>query len=115
MKRFGILIVPALSGVAMQAQAITGNQLYETCRHYNPPHTNEAGSYCRGYVAGVIETLPPELSKYTCLPDGIDANRLTLVVRDYLADNREKLQEEASILVNWALINSFPCRDIPPE
>jgi hypothetical protein len=115
MKLLKITVAYLLLGAGMNVSAMTGNQLLELCSHFSPGNINESGSYCHGYVVGVNETLPPDLTQYICIPDSVDSHELTLVVQRYLTDNTSLLQDEASWLVTWALINAYPCREIPPE
>jgi hypothetical protein len=89
--------------LAREAQALTGNQLYELCG------TNLAdGSFCQGFVVGGFEMSVVLLGRY-CLPAGVPYRQVIDVFSAFLRDHPERHHEPAVVLLQEALANAFPC------
>lgn len=71
------------------------------------------GSYCRGYVLGVVDSLI-SISAATqttyCIPDNADNDQLVRVMDKYLNDNPAKLNDPAGQAVAKAIFDAFPCK-----
>ena len=80
-----------------------------------PPEIRDAvnGSYCRGYVLGVVDALI-SISAATqttyCIPNNADNDQFVRVVDKYLNDNPAKLNDAAGQAVAKAVIDAFPCK-----
>jgi len=71
------------------------------------------GSYCRGYVLGVVDSLITVKSKTEwnyCIPNNADNDQLVRIVAKYLNDNPAKLNDPASFLVTNSMVDAFPCK-----
>jgi len=103
--------------------AYDGNGVLENCQKYLKVASNLtgaetfedgiAGGLCIGYMAGVTETVRiwqqgTEKQTY-CLPEAAENNQLIRVTIKYLEDNPAELHKNASLLVQFALIEAFPC------
>ncbi len=68
---------------------------------------------CLGYLRGVIETAQiwqQGTGRQTfCLPEAGGINQLIRVTIKYIEDNPAELHKNASILVQFALKEAFPC------
>jgi hypothetical protein len=71
------------------------------------------GSYCRGYVLGVVDSLI-SVSATTdttyCIPNNADNDQLVRVVGKYLNDNPGKLNEPAINIIINSVLAAFPCK-----
>jgi hypothetical protein len=77
--------------------------------------TQEAidGSFCRGYVAGVVDAmvgLSVQTETVYCIPSNADTDQFVRVVLKYLKDNPATLHHPAGALVANAIVTAFPCR-----
>ncbi|MGH9733808.1 MAG: Rap1a/Tai family immunity protein [Candidatus Acidiferrales bacterium] len=72
------------------------------------------GSFCKGYVLGVVDSLvgvsAVEKQPSICISADAATDQLLRVVAKYLADNPAKLNEPAGALVAGAMADAFPCR-----
>jgi hypothetical protein len=75
------------------------------------------GSFCSGYVAGVVDTLtfvrPPEtrlVADRICVPANVDGSQLVHVVAKSLNDNPTTLNSPADFLVVGSMEVAFPCK-----
>lgn len=72
------------------------------------------GSYCGGYILGVVDSIvgitATERHTTLCIPANADADQLVRVVVKYLADNPANLNEPAGPLVAKAMLDAFPCK-----
>lgn len=102
------LLVP-IQGFALEARSfVTGEYLLEWCEAY--PEND-----CGGYVLAVVdlhETLVTHkfIEKLWCMPDKAETDQITQVVTNYLKENPQLMQFNASGLVVNALSSAFPCR-----
>lgn len=91
----------------------SGNGLQSECS------TTEGISYgyCVGFVNGTITESRAMSTSYGkpqsfCLPDGVTYAQIVQVVRLYMTQHPEKLQNPANDLVFGAVVKAFPC---PPK
>ena len=77
------------------------------------------GSYCRGYVLGVVDGLvnakellrkADETGTLYCIPNNADSNQFVRVVNKYLNDNPATLNNLAGVLVLKSVVDAFPCK-----
>jgi hypothetical protein len=71
------------------------------------------GSYCRGYVLGVVDTLisvSTTTKTNVCIPDNADNDQLVRIVDKYLNDNPAKLNDPAVGLIMTSMLSAFPCK-----
>jgi len=104
--------------------ALDGNGFLGECQKYlkgsNPTGAETFGDgtafgFCLGYMAGVTETariwqLGTERQAY-CLPEAAENDQLIRVTIKYLEDNPAELHKNASLLVQVALVEAFPCKE----
>jgi len=103
-----------------RSEAFTGIELYKACNAKD--QTNEIG--CLGYVRGFADGYylgmfmgreMQKASRRPCFPqpptdEPPDATQAELIVKKFLADNPDRLNEAASTLVQDAFTNAFRCR-----
>ncbi|WP_409035247.1 Rap1a/Tai family immunity protein [Novosphingobium sp.] len=94
----------------------SGNQLLSECNteKSDPAYTRRYLA-CLGYVAGVIdqhETLVSlhKLERQFCLRPNVNLDQATDVVVGWLRRNPKERDLTASLLINFALQDAFPCR-----
>jgi len=78
------------------------------------------GSYCNGYVSGVVDTLvnlktataSGSTSGLTrsCISSNAESDQLNRVVAKYLNDNPATLNAPAGMLIVAAMNDAFPCK-----
>ena len=98
-----------------------GNELLDQCQQFIKVMDGEknfnrldAGT-CGGFVQGVSSTVffyRDELKKDDkfCEPDTTTGNQLVRIVVKYLKDNPKTLNEDRTILVWRALLDTYPCK-----
>jgi len=102
------LLMP-VQALALEARSfVTGEYLLEWCEAY--PEND-----CGGYVLAVVdlhETLVTHkfLERMWCVPDKVETDQIVQLVTNYLKENPQLSQFNASGLVVNALTLSFPCR-----
>ena len=77
----------------------------------------QAGS-CLGYIRAandMYEIMVNNANRTICIPSGLDAKHLVMVVVKYLNEHPEKLQDPASASVYEAFQVYFPCSKPEPE
>jgi len=131
--RIGIFIV-VVCGLMGSMLAFDGNGLLKHCQpalkflsgNMTTDNMTEMEKFrlglsigsCSGYIGGVQNTddllyLKTGVERY-CLPEDngeIEGTPLIRVVFKYLEANPAELHENAALLVQYALIESFPCTD----
>ena len=77
----------------------------------------QAGS-CLGYIRAandMYEIMVNNANRTICIPSGLDAKHLVMVVVKYLNEHPEKLQDPASASVYESFQVYFPCTRAEPE
>ena len=113
-------------GFAGEAMAYDGNDLLGYCKKslngitadLTTEQTLEwmmGNGLCMGYITGVSETYLMQQQALTqeqdfCLTEGIAIQKLMRVVTNYLEARPTELHKNASILIQAALIDAFPCK-----
>lgn len=104
-----VFLLVTVQGFALEARSyVTGEYLLEWCEAY--PEND-----CGGYVLAVVdlhETLVTHkfLERMWCVSDKVESDQVIKVVTNYLKENPQLSQFNASGLVVNALTLSFPCR-----
>ena len=98
---------------------IEGSELKSMCEGIddegNASNTMAVG--CAQFVIGVHDTMSTLtfgglLDKgFVCFPKEYSGPKLSLVVKEYLTDNPDKMDEPANILVAVAFVENYPCDD----
>ena len=98
---------------------IEGAELRSMCEGIdeqgNASNTMAVG--CAQFVIGVHDTMSTLtfgglLDKgFVCCPEDYSGPQLSLAVKEYLADNPDKVDEPANMLVAVAFVENFPCPD----
>ena len=65
-------------------------------------------TYHLGYMEGLIVG---DNDRTICVPQGVTRKQFMLVVEKYLKEHPEDLHEPAYRLIDWALMEAFPCAD----
>ena len=113
----GLLAAAAM--LALPAQAVDGDELYEWAKQWKQGDTQgsrDAGSYV-GYIQGLIDLhtdlSDPEIgiieTKLFCMPANSQPGQAFNAVIQYLEAHPEKRRFTASSLVATALWETFPC------
>ena len=119
MKRTTIISAAALLGtvmcsnVAAEMENVSGALLKKICADYIDRPASTLDGMCIGYVVGVMSVV--EYTNYFCRPDKSTHSQATLVVKKYLSEHPEKLHLDADGLVLHALIEAFPCPELPTD
>lgn len=103
----GLITLSAIPFSAANAEFMKGNKLYETCT------TSQVGA-CLGYIMGTTDTLSLNKianKKESCIPNGVTGRQLTDIVIEYLTKNPNIRHLPASLLVEWAVSDAFPCKN----
>jgi hypothetical protein len=110
--RHTILAAICLSLLASpaQAQALTGNQLYQQCRD----NDRWSKGFCFGFIMGASEILngiPPSSALRTnrIPPEGVTNGQIEDVVKLFLRDHPKQRHLPAAALIIYALADAFPC------
>ena len=114
-----VLLVLACSSVSAYTGStfIEGSELRTMCEgiddNGNAKNTMAVG--CSQFVIGVHDTMSTLtfgglLEKgFVCFPEEYSGPQLSLIVKNYLADNPDKNDEPANMLVAVAFVENFPC------
>ena len=96
---------------------IEGSELRSMCEGIdeqgNASNTMAVG--CAQFVIGVHDTMSTLtfgglLDKgFVCFPEDYSGPQLSLAVKEYLANNPDKVDEPANMLVAVAFVENFPC------
>jgi len=98
---------------AGEAMAYDGNKLLDYCHDYTEVSDFGAG-LCIGYVSGIADSLNNKVNSLPtpfCAPSGVIYKQLVLIIIKYLNDNPAELHKTASILVQRAFMEAFPCTE----
>lgn len=101
---FGLILF--MSGLA---HSFTGNDLYNELRDNDP--------FAMGYVTGVTKMLVTFGEATSCItaPDGVNAEQVVDIVRNYLRDNPDVRHISAELTVSLALMTTFGASPKPAE
>ena len=100
-----VLFVLLLSSPALcEKQFVSGNQLLINCED-NLEYTE---GHCTGYVSGVFDN--SIVINKQCLPQNATSGQMIKVVVTYLKEHPERLTTSASVLVQAAINEAFPCK-----
>ena len=113
MKTRSILLVNLIllaSIIPEHANALTGKALLE---HLNSPElVNKAVAF--GYIYGVEDKVGVT-NLFTrgpnCIIQFVDLEQQQAIIKKYLEDHPEKWQHKATLLIEDALVEAFPCSD----
>ena len=122
-----MLLLAVASMVHAQAKPQTlahvfrlGNNLQRECSGFNSSSftTHEDGtiditamySGCFEYILGVSDDIQMGSKDVVCLPTGVIASSVVLVVTKYIDAHPEELHKSAVAIVRKALSSAFPCR-----
>ena len=96
---------------------IEGHELKQMCDGINDEGnaTNTMSVGCAQFVIGVHDTMSTltfggMLDKgFVCFPQEYSGPQLSLVVKNYLKENYDRLEDPANMLVAVAFVEAFPC------
>jgi Rap1a immunity proteins len=98
-----LLAAVVVLGLLRPAGAMTGNELREYCAaHWD---------FCRGFIMGSAGMFwyQMEIVNPICFGKNVTWERVHEVVMKYLEQHPEAGQEQALILVTWAVREAFDC------
>ena len=117
------LMLTGLAGVAAQEQppvqkqqekALSGRELLAGCEQGAAP--DAPNQYCMRYVFGLVQTvvmvqkMDPSKEPLFCIdPKLVSLQEVTSNVTDWLRASRDRLNEDAYVLVSEALHEHYPC------
>ena len=101
------------SNVAAEMEDVSGALLKKICTSYSDRPASTLDGMCIGYVVGVMSVV--EYTNYFCRPMKSTHSQAILVVKKYLFEHPEKLHLDADGLVLEALIEAFPCPELPTD
>ncbi len=98
---------------------IEGGELKSMCEGINAEGnaSNTMAVGCAQFVIGVHDTMSTLtfgglLDKgFVCFPKDYSGPQLSLIVKEYLAKNPDKMEEPANILVAVAFVENYPCEE----
>ena len=100
-----VLFVLLFSSPALcEKQFVSGKQLLVNCES----GVDYAEGNCTGYVSGVFDN-SITINKQ-CLPLNATSGQRIKVVKEYLKEHPERLHTSASVLVQAAINEAFPCK-----
>ena len=100
-----VLFVMLFSSPALcEKQFVSGKQLLVNCES----GVDYAEGNCTGYISGVFDN-SITINKQ-CLPQNATAGKRVKVVEEYLKEHPERLHTIASVLVQAAINEAFPCK-----
>ena len=109
----GVLCVFAIAfaTTVRAGDQITGIDLYKWCETNEKEATSVV---CTAYVAGFVDGMQirhvlDEDGHTFCPPKGGGYGQMVLVVRKFMADHPEYLNEHIGTIVGGALSRAFPC------
>jgi len=116
-------MLTGLAGVAAQEQppaqkqqekALSGRELLAGCEQGATP--DAPNQYCMRYVFGLVQTvvmvqkMDPSKAQMFCIdPKAVSLQEVTGKVTEWLRANRDRLDEDAYVLVSEALHQHYPC------
>jgi len=118
---WSLLLGAALLAAAMPAaaqeteeEAVSGRELLAGCeQNAVPGHPNQ---YCMQYVFGLIQTvlmlqqMDKAQEQLFCIdPNSVSLEKVTSDVVSWLQKSRDRLDEDAYVLVSEALHKHYPC------
>lgn len=96
-------------------QAVSGRELLAGCEQDNPEA--QPNQYCMRYVFGLVQTvvmvqqMDPGQQPLFCIdPQAVSLPQVTATVTGWLRANRDRLDEDAYVLVSEALHKHYPCK-----
>ena len=102
---FAVQFVLLLSNPALcEKQFVSGKQLLVNCES----GVDYAEGNCTGYISGVFDN--SRIINKQCLPHSATAGKRVKVVEEYLKKHPERLHTIASVLVQDAINEAFPCK-----
>jgi len=113
---FSLLNAGAVASLPSEAHAefYSGNELYDYCStDKSDPVYYSKQSTCRGFIAGVVDTVNATRSlsgTASCLPSGVTLAQVTDVVMKHLRENPQYRNLSAAILVQGAIMDAWGCR-----
>jgi hypothetical protein len=101
--RLALLAALIVLGVSRPADAMTGNQLREYCA--------TRWDLCHGFIMGAAGMFwyQMEITNPVCFGDDVTSEEVHDVVMNYLEKHPETSQENALVLVTWAIRDAFDC------
>ena len=106
MRKILITFSILLLGISGRANAVSGNELAQSCRGQE---SNSRWGFCVGYVVGVIDQARDTKEDF-CIPAEAIQSQVARVAAKWFDSNPDKLHFSASSLVRAALNESFPCK-----
>ena len=119
-KRSALLLGSLLLALPLHAKVIDGSALnhwFESCikgRVELTPEVAETIANCKfvyGYVTGVVDHGIGSQTISACLPGDVDFPEVGGVVRTWLAEHPERLNERAPLLIREVVQEAWPCAD----
>ncbi len=102
MKRAILLLALLWPSVSLsQYENVTGSDLVNWCEE---PST----VYCAGYLLGVVDSL--NVHHEFCLPESVTVDKMGSVFLKWAATKPELLNKKASLLVEEAFEETWPCK-----
>jgi hypothetical protein len=90
--RYVLLVLFLVSSTAF---ALTGNELKDGLE--------KGSSYSLGYAHGVMS------ASNACIPKGVTNGQGVEITKKFLSENPEMLHFMASVLIEYSLLNAYPC------
>jgi len=97
----GIAVVLWLTTPAQAQVVFTGNTFFDYC---SAREDSLSAGLCLGYIQGVLES-----STSTCIIPGVTFGQLKDVVVRFLRTNPQNRHNQASLLVEEAIQEAWPC------
>jgi hypothetical protein len=75
-----------------------------------------SGSFCLGYVFGIVDamiSMSLNLTTSYCIPDNADSDQLIRITVNYLNDHNAELHLPAGAIVFKPIREAFPCKAAP--
>lgn len=101
-----VLLISALTPLPADAYYIDGNYLHQRCKEKSP--------FVVGYVTGVVDAhglsgANPSRLVSGCIPFRVSSSQASDVVCKYLESNPKGRHQVASLLVDEAVVEAWPC------
>lgn len=99
------------------AYAMSGEELLEGLRDYANPNLSDAKWYGSGVSLGFVSGVAHVAIQYgiVCPKSSVSAKQLIAITKKYVEDNPSHWQLPAETLATNALIQAFPCTDMPKQ
>lgn len=98
-----------------EEQALSGQELLAGCEQGAAP--GQPNQYCMQYVFGLVQTVvmlqqfKPDQPQLFCIdPNQVSLPEVTEQVMEWLRASRDRLSEDAYVLVSEALHTKYPCK-----